>query len=208
MKQTNLIIHIVLAIAVGGLYVLHFLDRKSDSANTPSPSEKPAKAISAESGLPIAYVNIDSLLSGMEMYVDINTNLNSKQQRMEANFSSEFKSFEKEVGDFQEKVQKGLVTRREAADLETQLNNKRAQLESQRNNYLMELQEENAVSQNKIIDYIMQYLKEFNADNTYRYIFSYSFGGPLLYANEGLDITNEVLLGINQKYKAEKSAEK
>jgi outer membrane protein len=207
MKQTNLIINIVLVIAVAVLYVLNFTAKGTETKIEEKPVKASESASSISTDLPIAYVNIDSLLNSMEMYEDINNNLTTKQERLEANFSSEYRSFEREVADFQEKVQKGLVTRREAADIEARLSNKRLELENQRNNYLMELQEENAVSQNKVIDYIMKYLKEYNSDNTYQYIFSYSFGGGLLYANEAMDITSEVLKGINEKYEAEKASE-
>ena len=62
------------------------------------------------------------------------------------------------------------------------------------------------VGQNKVIDYIMEYLKEYNSDNKFSYIFSYSFGGGLLYASDALDITTEVMEGINKKYQTEKSS--
>ncbi len=62
------------------------------------------------------------------------------------------------------------------------------------------------VSQNKVINYIMEYLTEYNSDNRFSMIFSYSFGGGLLFADEGLDITSEVLEGINIKYEAEKTS--
>ena len=81
-------------------------------------------------------------------------------------------------------------------------------LENQRNDYLRQLQEESTVSQNKVIDYIMQYLKEYNKDKKYEYILSYSFGGGVLYADNQLDITNKVLVGINQKYAEEQAGEK
>ena len=49
----------------------------------------------------------------------------------------------------------------------------------------------------------MEYLKVFNADKDYQFIFSNSFGDNLLFANERLDITYSVLPGLNAKYRAE-----
>lgn len=206
MKKGNLIINVVLIIAIAVLYVLHF----TGSEKEVKIEEKPEKQTQAKSDLsthlPIAYVNIDTLLNNMQMYEDLTENLTTKQQKLENNFASDYKSFEREIVDFQDKVQKGLLTRREAADIETQLSNRRLELENRRNDYLMELQEENLVSQNKVIDYIMKYLEEYNSDGTYRFIFSYSFGGGLLYASDALDITYDVLDGINNKYEAEEAA--
>lgn len=204
MKKLNLIINVVLIAAIGILYFLHF---KSDSPKEQSKDANSASEISlSKSELPIAYVQIDSLLNQMTMYADLTDNLTTKQQKLETSFGSQYQSFEKEVLDFQNKANKGLLTRKEAQDIETQLGNKRNELENQRNSYMNELQEEGRVSQNKVINYIMEYLKEYNADNKYPYVLSYSFGGGILYANKGLDITSEVLAGINTKYESEKSS--
>lgn len=206
MKKGNLIINVVLIIAIAVLYVLHFTgSEKEIKTEAKAEKQSPVKT-DLSTGLPIAYVNIDTLLNNMGMYRDLTESLNTKQQRLENNFASDYRSFEREISDFQEKVQKGLLTRREAADIETQLSNRRLELENRRNDYLMELQEENMVSQNKVIDYIMDFLEEFNSDGEYRYIFSYSFGGGLLYASDALDITYEVLEGINRKYQAEQAS--
>jgi outer membrane protein len=204
MKQINLIINVVLALAVAALFYLHFSGDKDMDKSSADEMQAP---VNLEGEIPIAYVQIDSLLANMQMYQDLNEKLTNKQQQLESNFQSQYKNFEKQVADAQNKIQKGLVTRSEAQDLQNQLGVKQSELENNRNNYMMELQEENVVSQNKVINYIMEYLEVYNADNRFRYIFSYSFGGGLLYAYKGMDITNEVLTGINKQYLAEKAEE-
>jgi outer membrane protein len=197
MKQANLIINVILILAVGTLFALHFTSgEKGNEAGTPSEN----RVINDSTVVDIAYVQIDTVLNKMKMYKDLTEKLGKKQQEMETKMASQYKSFEKEVADFQNKAQKGLITRSEAQTLEQQLGAKGNQLETQRNNYLMELQEENLVSQNKIIDYIMSYLEEYNADGQYKYILSYSFGGGILFASDRLDITPEVVVGLNEKY--------
>lgn len=205
MKKGNLIINVVLVVALAVLYVLHFTGTEKEIKADEKPEKQNTVKTDFGDDIAIAYVNIDTLLNNMLMYADLNENLTGKQQRLENNFASDYRSFEQEIVNFQDKVQKGLLTRREAADIETQLSNRRLELENRRNDYLMELQEENLVSQNKVINYIMEYLEEFNNDGKYRYIFSYSFGGGLLYASDALDITSEVLEGINKKYSEEQT---
>lgn len=207
MKKTNLIINIVLIIGLAVLYVLHFTGgEKAEEPAKRTGSEIQRTTFTGDASLPIAHVNIDTLLSNMQMYQDITENLTSRQQGLETDFGSKYKSFEREIVDFQEKVQKGLLTRREAQELEAQLNNRRMELENQRNEIMMALQEENVVGQNKVIDYIMNYLEEYNSDGTYQYILSYSFGGGILYATDALDITQEVLRGINERYESEQDS--
>ena len=202
MKRVSLIINVILVIAVAVLYVFHFSSKtSSEEPKKELPTE--AEKVQAMEELPIAYVQIDSLLENMDMYVEITEKLNNKQKKLESSFTSQYQSFEKEVVDFQTKVQKGLLTRREAQEVEEGLGNKQVELENQRNSYLAELQEEGMVGQNKVINYIMEYLKEYNSDQKYKYIFSYSFGSALLYVNEASDITAEVLTGMNKKYAEE-----
>ncbi|MCF8379374.1 MAG: OmpH family outer membrane protein [Bacteroidales bacterium] len=206
MKRINLIINVVLVIAVGVLYFLHF-QGDTDSKN---PAEESLVKASVSNGteIPIAFVRIDTLLNSMEMFSDINNDLITKQQKLESSIATQYKAFEKEVAGYQDKVSKGLLTRKEAQDIEAQLGLKGQDLEGQRNNYMAELQEEGMVGQNKVINYIMEYLEVYNSDNKFKYIFSYSFGGGLLFASDALDITPEVLAGINQKYAEEKSSKK
>ena len=204
MKKLNIILNVVLIIAVGVLFVLYFTGKGSDGAiQTNEASEQQS---SAEEVLPVAYVQIDTLLANMHMYADMNEKLTRKQQQLETNFASKYRSFEREVADFQNKIQKGLVTRREAQDLEQQLTDRRTQLESERNNLMMELQEENAVSMNRVIDYVINYLEEYNSDGKYEYILSSSYGSGILYAKDNHNITREVLRGINAKYEEENAS--
>jgi outer membrane protein len=107
--------------------------------------------------------------------------------------------------DYQNKVQKGLVTRREAAELEQQLMGEQQSLLQLRDQLTLQLQEEEQVSNRKLINAIMEYLKEYNSELNYQFIFSNSFGDNVLFANDQLDITYTVLPGLNEKYRAEKA---
>ncbi len=203
MKKTNLIVNAVLVVAVIVLYVLHFTG-EGDVDGDGKQTQKMEKAKSPDSSdFSIAYVQIDSLLANMKMYENLNEKFSLKQEQMETRWSSQYRSFEKEVANFQDQINKGLLTRREAAELEQQLSNKRLELDNQRNDLLSELQEENMVAQNRVINYIMEYLEEYNKNKDYNYILSYSFGGGILFADDSRDITQDVLEGINAKYDKE-----
>ena len=202
MKQLSLILNAILIIAVGVLFYLHFSGKSKTAEPTTVTTEQNTDSPSANAGN-IAYVEIDTLLNNMKMYQDLSDQLAKKQKKMESEFATKYKNFQNEVSDFQNKVQKGLMTSREAQEQDQQLSGKRMDLENQRNDYLRQLQEENTVSQNKVIDYIMNYLKDYNKDGRYEYILSYSFGGGVLFADKRLNITSDVLKGINERYNQE-----
>ena len=205
MKSLNNILIIVLFVAIVPLYVLHFTSAKT----TDKPATETETSVKDFSGeIPIAYINIDSALVRMEMYTDLQMELSTKQQQLESSFASKYKTFEQSVSRYQTDVSKGLLTRSEMQEKEQQLNNERINLESLQNEYMNQMQEQGLVSNRKVIDYIMEYLKEYNQEKGLQYIFSFSFGSNLLYVNNELNITNEVIEGLNNKYKTEKVTKK
>lgn len=201
MKNLSLILNAVLIVAVGVLFYLHFSAKGSTTAG-------PAKAegISIyQPDVPIVYVNIDTLLSNYEYFNDMQNDFADKQSELEAELNNRSRQYEASAMDYQNKVQKGLVTRREAAELEQQLMAEQQNLLQLRDQLTLQLQEEEQVSNRKLINAIMEYLKEYNEDPNYQFIFSNSFGDNVLFANDQLDITYSVLPGLNAKYAAEKA---
>jgi outer membrane protein len=205
MKRLNTILIIVLIIAVGVLYVLHFTQGPKKVAK---PETESAVNSTPLVDATIAYINIDTMLVQMEMYKDLQAGLARKQKDLEGTFGAKYKAFEKNVTDLQSKVNKGLLTRAEAEQMNQQLANDQMQLENLNTTYTQQLQEEGLVSQRKVVDYIMVYLKEYTAGKNIKFIFSYAFGGNLLYMDGAYDITNDILAGVNQKYLSEKTSVK
>ena len=204
MKRVNLIINIVLVIAVGVLFVLHFTGKeKSSPAQT---EEKLVENDGTEKG-EIAYINIDTLMNNMDMFFDVRNQLIDKQKSSEAELNSRSKDFEREATDFQEKVRKGLVTRSRAQEIEQELYREQQDLIGLKDKLSLELAEEEQVLNRQLIYYIIDYLKEYNIDNNYQFIISNSLGGPLLYASNKQDITSEVVKGINARYAKERESQ-
>lgn len=200
MKNLSLILNAVLIVAVGVLFYLHFSARGNAQAG---PAQTDRQSI-LQPDVPIVYVNIDTLLNNYEYFKDIQDDFTDKQSELEAELNNRSKQYEASAMDYQNKVQKGLVTRREAAEIEQQLLGEQQNLLQLRDQLTVELAEEEQVSNRKLINAIMEYLKVYNADKHYQFIFSNSFGDNLLYANDKLDITNSVLPGLNEQYRAEK----
>ena len=201
MKNLSLILNAVLIVAVGVLFYLHFSAKGSGKA---SPARTEGMNL-VQPDVPIVFVNIDTLLNNYEYFKDMQEDFADKQSELEAELNNRSRQYEASAMDYQNKVQKGLVTRREAAELEQQLMGEQQSLLQLRDELTMQLQEEEQVSNRKLINAIMEYLKEYNADLNYQFIFSNSFGDNVLFANDKLDITYLVLPGLNERYKAEKA---
>jgi outer membrane protein len=153
----------------------------------------------------IAYVELDSVIANFDMAEDKATELEEKTKTSEAELTSKSQAFDRDVRDYQNKVQKGLVTRATAAEMEQTLAQQQQTLIARRDEMAYNLNEEGLVAQRQVLEYINQYLAEFNADRGYQYILAKQFPGPILYSDTTLDVTADVIAGLNAKYNAEKA---
>jgi len=152
----------------------------------------------------IVYVELDSLTANYQMTIDLSAELEEKMKKLQNDLANREKIFQNNVRDFENKATKGLETRAKLAEMEQQLGIDQQNLIQLSENYRMEMAEEQAVMQRKILQSIMDYLKEYNSEKGYRYILGNAFDAKILYADPALDITASVLDGINAKYKAGK----
>ena len=196
MKKLSLWLNVVLIIAVAGIYFLHF----SESKTTKSEVSEEGAVQEIDRDYAIAYVNIDTLVRNYDLFIDKSDELTQKRNESEAELQIQSRNFEKEVRDFQDKASKGLITRAKAQMLQQELAQKEQQLYVTRDNLAMQLSEEEQVMYRQVLNEVMNYLEEYNKEYNYKYIFSNTFGGQLLYTDKSLNITSDVLIGLNEKY--------
>lgn len=155
----------------------------------------------------LAYINLDSLVSHYDMYLDLRGAYEEKAKKADNDLTARGRSLERDIQDYQDKVQKGLITRSQAQTIEEGLNSKQQSFMQHRERVVGELAEEEQVLLNQIQYSIVEYLKEFNSDYRYGMIISTTGAGPVLHANPVFDLTKEVLAGLNKKYAQTKAAE-
>ena len=198
MKKLSVVLYVVLFLAVAGLYFLHFSGNKKSIKSTVAGNTvgSPTQGI--------AYINIDSVIFKFDMFLDRRTDLIAKQKSAEAELNSKGSLYEKGAKDYQNKVNKGLITRASAAQIEQSLVQQQQELVSLRDKLQSNLVEEEQVMNRQILEYITKFLEQNRADYNYQYIFGKSFGSVVLYSDNSMDITPKVLDAINKKYKTEK----
>jgi outer membrane protein len=195
MKNLSIVLNVVLLVALGVLYILHF----SGNKNGAQPSS--AAGVSADG---IAYINIDSVIFKFEKFTDMRNELLNKQKSAEAELNSKGNQYQKGVRDFQDKVNKGLITRATAAQMEQALLQEQQDLLKLQNDAQQNLMEEEQVMNRQVLDYITSFLEENKDVYNCSYILGKSFGSVVLYGDSSLDITDKVVEAINLKYKSEK----
>ena len=195
MKKLSIALFVVLSLAIIGLYLLHFTgNKKSDTSE--------AATVAPVGG--IAYINIDTVIFKFDMFTDRRNDLLSKQQSAEAELNSKGSQYEKGVRDYQDKVNKGLITRATAAQMEQTLTQQQQELVSLRDKLQSNLMEEEQVMNRQILEYITTFLEANKSEYNYQFILGKSFGSVVLYSDSALDITQKVLDAVNKKYQAEK----
>ena len=148
----------------------------------------------------IVYVDLDRILMDYDMAKDLRSVVETKAQNIQAEITRRGKKLENEVKSFQEKVNKGLMTR-SVAEVQQQ---KLMQQEQEFNEYgaakQQEINEEQIVMMNQLADAIKTYLDKYNEEKQYAMIITNNGGSPVITANPVLDITEDVLAGLNDEY--------
>ncbi len=193
MKNTPLVLIVILFIAVAGLYILHFSGNK---LNTPGKDSANEGAVSSD--LLIAYIKIDSLVVNYDFAQEMHDGFSKQQEAFTKEYGEKRSRFESQAAAFQEKVQRGgFLTQDRAMQERDRLVGEEQQitkLDQELSNKLSQMQADN---NKQLLDSVMNYLKIFNKDKEYTYIFN---AGEVLIGDETHNITKEVLVGLNARY--------
>ena len=183
--KNNSIIHIILAVAIAVLYVLHFTGKKGGMEISP-----------AESG-GLYYINIDTLNAGLDFLKVKQAELEQKEMEFEEQFRKKASALEKEIAIYQKQAQGGLLTPKQMQAREQQLGQRQQVLMVERDSTAQALLLESQEINTQLMEKLKQFITEFNQTNNAQMIFAYSETGNILHANKGMDITKEVLKKMN-----------
>ncbi|WP_407430214.1 OmpH family outer membrane protein [Arcticibacter sp.] len=160
-------------------------------------------ASAAKATEPIVFVNSDSLVNNYNYFKDIKTRLEAKSKKAQQDLSSKGTAFQREVADYQQKAQG--MSADERASTEQRLARKQQELEAFNQNASSALANESAGENEKLYDKVAEYLKAYAKEKGYKMVLTYSKSNPsLLFADESLDVTTEVVKGLNDKYAKDK----
>ena len=195
MKNTSLILSIVSLVAVVVFGIL-FLTKDGSKSEASVEGE----AVEAAAKGDIVYIDLDRILTEYDMANDLRSVVQTKIENIQAEINRRGQKLQNEVNSFQEKLDKGLMTR-SVAEVQSQ---KLQQQELDFNNYAaqkdQEINEEQLVMMNQLGDAIQTFLAKYNEEKQYAMILTNSGGAPVIAADASLDITETVLAGLNEEY--------
>ena len=196
MKKFSVVLNVVLVVAVVVLFVLFF----SNNSKSTSGEAVASEAGTAQKG-DIVYIQIDSLVNNYDMFNDLRSELESKATKIQNDLNKKSRAFENDAKDFEEKLNKGLLTRSQAESMQASLLQRQQELQNYTQQKQMEMAEEESVMINKVMDAVKTYVKKYNETHQFALILTSSATTQVVMeCNAALDITQDVLAGLNEEY--------
>jgi outer membrane protein len=191
-QMIQLSVNVIIVAAVAVLFYFFFCG---------NPFEKQSTSLEQESTIPVAYVNLDSVLVKYNFAIDANAKLMRKQEDAQRKLETKARTFQYEYEDFQRKIQTNSFLSRERAESEQyRLAAKQQELQELEAKLTQDLFLENQNVNLQLRDSLMNYLEILNADGRFHVILSNTADDNVLWAADQYDITNEVVSGMNARY--------
>ncbi len=193
MKRTKYILNAFVAFTFTFLFTQ--CSEKTESAATTSVMPV------ASANMKIAYVEVDSLLTKYRFWNDLNEQIIKKEENIRTTLNEKAKELDGEMREFQRKLENnGFVSRERAEQENARLLQKQRDLQQLQEKLYNDLQAENQKNSLQLRDSINSFLKVYNETKGYSLIISNTQLDNLLFADKSLDITQEIVEGLNARY--------
>lgn len=168
------------------------------NADTKAPAAKTSSAAKAGSLPNYRYVDLDTILSKYNLAKDYNEEIMRMESSMQATARSHESRLQNQAAQMQNKMNNNGYLTKESYDLD-QRNLANMQNEAQKKLATMQAtyQQQAMQAQKTVNDSITAFINDYNKKHGYDAIL---FKGATLYINPDLDITNEVIEGLNARY--------
>ncbi len=193
MKNLSLAINAILFVAVAALYYLHFsasIPQRTGEETTPT-------------NLQIAYIKSDTVLKYYEYFKVNKDKLEGKGKRLDQDLKNRAQSLQNEFDSYQRNSSN--LTMGQARAVEEDLGKKRQNLQLYQESLSQEMQMEQNKMTKDLYDRVTHYLKQYGKDKGLQVVLKNDASSDLLFGAESLDISNDVIIGLNELYKAEQA---
>ncbi len=207
LNKINLALNIVLLIAVT------FLFFRSDVFVTDSSTEDSSSDTESDSSLVetvppigsnarIVYVDAAVLNEEYQFISEKYEELEKEQMRIESQIERKMRAAESRYLELE--AQAATMTPSMLQDAQVELQNLQEDITRFQEQAANDFRKKEAATQEQFFGNISSFLTKFNDDGRYDYVLTYQIGGQILLANDSLDITDEVIRGLNEEYQAGK----
>lgn len=154
----------------------------------------------ATSGLKVAYVDVDTLLTSYEFWVSVNEEMINKRENITASLNKEGTALQKEMENFQNKLNNNAFVSQERAESEyNRIMKKQADFQAKQERLTNEFAAESSKNDMIINDSIQSFLNTFSKEQGYDIILN---SASCLFINNAMNVTQQVVDGLNARYGA------
>ncbi|MGC4022811.1 MAG: OmpH family outer membrane protein [Cyclobacteriaceae bacterium] len=196
MKNISLILNGVLIVAVGVLYYLHFSGKQGSSASS----------VTAPANLKIAYLNSDTVLKYYEYVKEMRTIYEAKNKRLDKDLQTRAQSLQNDIDAYQKNL--GNLTIGQAKAVEEDLTKKQQNFRLFQQSVEQEVVNDQAKLQNDLYGRITSFLKKYAEGSELQVVMKYDQSSDVLFGGPGIDISQDVIKGLNDAYKTDKQGSK
>lgn len=153
-----------------------------------------------KTNLALAYVNSDSLAANYLYFADVNSQLEGKRAKYEKEFANRATGLQRQIEDFQKTANN--MTLAQGRAVEEDLTRKQQNLQQYQQSLTQDLLKEEAKLNKELYEKVAKFLENYGKEKELDFIFKHSTGGEIWYGDSSMDITHEVIEGLNAAYNA------
>jgi outer membrane protein len=202
MKSIGSILGVIAFVGMCVLSVLQFTKGKTAKARpkvvvTNAATGKQETIEAPVAGTNIAYVDLDTLEGNYKYFKQKKSEFETKDKNLGAELERAANEIQTEYAGLQARAQQGKLSETEGAAAEKRLMQKQQDLEKRRQNEGTALLDDQEKFNKELQDNIRGFLNGYAEEKGYDYILAYTSSSTILYANEELDVTQDVIDALN-----------
>lgn len=196
-----LVCNIILLIGLILLYIFHFTGFGVKTKYNPNAA---APVVAKDGVLKVACIDSDTLLAKYQYAIDLQEELNKYKESQEKNYQQQVTKFQKDYQTYLQTGENMTLSQQQATEAELkQRSEKLSTLEAELTQKVLQKQMDANI---ELLNRIFAFVREYNAANQqFDIIMRKTFNdSPTMYMNPAMDITDEIIEGLNEEYKSVK----
>ena len=196
-----LVCNIILLIGLILLYIFHFTGFGVKTKYNPNAT---APVVAKDGVLKVACIDSDTLLAKYQYALDLQEELNKYKESQEKSYQQQVTKFQKDYQTYLQTGENMTLSQQQATEAELkQRSEKLSTLEAELTQKVLQKQMDANI---ELLNRIFAFVREYNAANQqFDIIMRKTFNdSPTMYMNPAMDITNEIIEGLNEEYKTVK----
>lgn len=196
MKNVPIALSGISLVAVAILYFLHF------SSGSPKAQMKDVIA----SSLTVAYINSDTVLKYYDYYKEVKSRFEAKGKKLDQDLQNRAQALQNEIGAYQRNV--STMTIGQAKAVEEDLGKKQQNFRQYQQSIEQDLVNDQSKVNAELYGNITAFLKIYGAEKGLQAVLKYDPSSDLLYGSAGIDITQDVIKGLNEAFQQKQIVKK